>query len=87
MRTDRHRLATITRRVAVALPAGTTDLLPQDAADGVVHCARGAVWITDDGDPRDVILGARQSCAVEREGMRLHALEDAVIEVEFPVRH
>jgi len=49
-----------------------------------VRCAEGRLWITHDGDPKDVVLDARQSYRAEREDpMRVHALAPCVVEIEF----
>jgi hypothetical protein len=45
------------------------------------HCIavlRGSVWITQDGDPRDVIVGTGESFAFDRAGLTvIEALADA----------
>jgi hypothetical protein len=33
-----------------------------------IRCEDGTVWITQDGDPRDVVLGAGQQFTVDRPG-------------------
>ena len=50
----------------------------------VVCCSSGSLWITHDGDPKDVILGAEESYRAEREeAMHLSALQPCVVEIEF----
>lgn len=43
-----------------------------------IECRSGQLWITQDGDPRDVILGAEECFTLDRNGQTLvSALEDA----------
>lgn len=46
--------------------------------DAVVQCSRGTVWVTHDGDPKDVVLVAGESYR-SRSAARLivQALEDS----------
>ena len=78
--------AGVTRFRALDVPAGATRELPLMPGRMVVHCRRGELWITHDGDPRDVILRERESFAVDRKDRRLtaHALRgDGVVEIEW----
>jgi hypothetical protein len=43
-----------------------------------IDCQSGELWITQDGDPRDVILGPNQCFTLDREGtVVVSALKDA----------
>jgi len=43
-----------------------------------IECRTGQIWITQDGDSRDVILGSDESFTLDRSGHTLvSALEDA----------
>jgi len=37
-----------------------------DSLDVTIECAEGALWLTQDGDPRDVTLSAGQSYRIDR---------------------
>lgn len=57
-----------------------------------VSCVRGATWVTQERDPRDVILAAGQSVVLDRPGLAIvYAFKDAVITVgaawELPAPH
>ena len=43
-----------------------------------VHCVLGALWITHDGDPKDIVVEAGHSYLVDRSArMLVSALEDS----------
>jgi hypothetical protein len=45
-----------------------------------VSCIRGATWITQESDPRDIILASGQSVVLDRTGLAIaYAFKDAVI--------
>ena len=74
----------VKRSFALRIAPGTSQRLPHASRRLVVSCAQGRLWITHDGDPRDVVLGAGDSYRVDSERpMQLHALEAAVLTVEF----
>lgn len=43
-----------------------------------IECVSGTLWVTQDGDPRDIVLAAGESFAFDRRGDALvSALDDA----------
>jgi hypothetical protein len=47
-----------------------------------VACVRGVAWITQERDPRDMILAAGQSVVLDRPGLAVaYVFKDAVITV------
>jgi hypothetical protein len=74
----------VRRRFAVELEKGDARRFDRVDETVLVCCASGSVWITHDGDPKDVILGPRESYRAEREdAMHVFALQPCVIEIEF----
>lgn len=75
----------VTRRLAFHVPRGATCELPRVEGRMTVHCRGGSVWITHDGDPRDVVLQADQSHPVDREArLTVHAMAgDAALELQY----
>lgn len=74
----------ITRRFAIELGKGDAQSFERVDPSVRVFCTRGSVWITHDGDCKDVILLAGESYRAEREeAMHLFALEPCVMEIEF----
>ena len=57
-----------------------------DAAGATAALDTGCVWITMDGDRRDIVLGAGQSWTVERNGRTLvHAEAPTKLRLSGPV--
>ena len=42
-----------------------------DVAGATLRVTRGSVWITQEADTRDVVLGAGESFTVERDGLTI----------------
>jgi hypothetical protein len=70
------------RTAPICLPQGQAALL-DDARGARVHCRAGSVWVTQEGDRRDVVLEPGDSILIERDGMAVvSALRDASIDVQ-----
>jgi hypothetical protein len=75
------------RHPLIELPRGGT-LRIADGQAHVVDVFQGQVWITQDGDSRDVFLAAGQSFTVDGPGLALlHAFEDSRLLVTDLVEH
>jgi Protein of unknown function (DUF2917) len=49
-----------------------------DGRGASVRCIFGSVWLTQDGDPRDIVLGAGESFTLDRDGLAIvYATADA----------
>lgn len=82
----RRRLGShrVTRRFAMRLARGRTQVIHNVDRSVLVRCASGSAWVTHDGDPRDVILDAMDDYRADREApLAVHALQDCVLEFEF----
>jgi hypothetical protein len=68
---------------AMALPRATSlarhvSIALRDRAGDRIECVAGVLWITQDGDARDIVLGAGESFRLDRAGSAvLFALADA----------
>ena len=62
---------------AISLPRGQLQRM-QDVRGQVVVCLQGSLWLTQEGDTRDVVLEAGDEARIDRDGLTLlHALRDA----------
>ena len=74
----------VTRRFAIEIDQGEAHVFENVDGSFSVRCARGSVWITHDGDPKDVILVGGEYYRAERDDpMHLFALAPSVVELEF----
>ena len=49
-------------------------------AGNEIVCHSGSVWLTQEGDPRDIVLGAGETFVLERRGQALvQALEQSAL--------
>ena len=66
---SRPRITSLPRHVSLGL---------QRRAGDRIECVSGAVWVTQDGDLRDIVLNAGESFRLDRNGRALvSALADA----------
>jgi len=63
------------------------ELQLHEVAGWTVVCRSGAVWLTQEGDTRDIFLQAGQGFALDRDGLALVcACRDALLSIRAPVR-
>ena len=63
----------------ISLPARSVHRI-EDAKGVRVSCVRGVTWVTQERDPRDLILAAGQSVVLDQPGLAIaYAFKDAVI--------
>jgi hypothetical protein len=52
-----------------------------------IESRQGGLWVTQDGDPRDVVLACGEACVLDRDGpVLVQALEPALVVVERPAK-
>ena len=77
-------LPRVKRRFVVAMEQGEGRTFERVDDTVVVRCNTGGLWITHDGDPKDVILHPRESYRAQRvEPMHVFSLQHSVLEIEF----
>jgi len=51
-----------------------------DGRGSSMQCLAGSVWVTQEGDPRDIVLAAGDSFTLDRDGVAIvYATSDAAI--------
>ena len=74
----------LTRRFAVRMRKGEAHCFERVDSSVELRCAQGSLWITHDGDPKDVILSSQEGYRAQREdAMHVFALQPCVVEIEF----
>ena len=74
----------VTRRLAAEMRKGEHRSFERVDSSVLVICDRGSLWITHDGDPRDVILYGGETYRADREdAMHVFALQDCLLEIQF----
>jgi len=68
----------------IGVPRGS--LLRIDGGAGVlVHVLEGELWLTQEGSPKDHLLGAGQSFRIDRDGATLaHAFQRSLVSLSRP---
>ena len=77
-------LPRVKRRFVLEMAQGEARTFERVDDSVFVRCEQGGLWITHDGDPKDVILAAREGYRAQREdAMHVFALQPCVLEIEF----
>ena len=76
--------ARVTRRFVAEMEKGEARTFDHVNASVQLRCANGSLWITNDGDPKDIMLGSGETYRAEREdAMHVYALQPTLLEIEF----
>jgi hypothetical protein len=79
--------AVVTHRFTMQLRQGCSEQVVQPDQGVQVRCRRGRLWITHDGDPKDVVLDPGDIYTAERGArMTLHAMQLSEMEMQFSRR-
>ena len=74
----------VTRRFVAEMQQGEARTFERVDPSVELRCARGSLWITHDGDPKDILLASGESYRATREdAMHVYALQPTVVEIEF----
>lgn len=74
----------VTRRFAAEMAKGDSRTFERVDSSVVICCNGGTLWITHDGDPKDVFVFAGDCYRAQREdAMHLYAMTDCCLEIEF----
>ena len=77
------------RRFGERIPAGESREYREARHRVTLHCNEGSVWITENGDPKDVFIEAGGSHTISRAARTIsaHALVNSVVEIQLDCDH
>jgi hypothetical protein len=80
----RRPVAKVRGRVAMALKQGDSEIVDRPRPGMVIRCVQGELWITQDGDAKDTVLRADESCEIRRDTrLTLYACKPSGFELSF----
>ena len=77
----------VTRRFATRVDVGRSERIEKVDRSIELRCAQGCLWVTHDGDPKDIMLQPGQSYRAQKgAALTVHAVVPGVLEIEFSDR-
>lgn len=74
----------IKRRLVAEMAKGDARTFERVDDSVLICCSSGSLWITHDGDPKDVFLSSGESYRADNaRPMNVFAMQDCVMEIEF----
>ena len=74
----------VTRRFVAEMARGEAQRFENVDGSVIVNVVAGTLWITHDGDPKDLILVTGESYQADRQAaMNVYAIDASLLEIQF----
>jgi hypothetical protein len=74
----------VTHRFTLQMREGACEVITRPDPRITLRCVSGRLWITHDGDRKDIVLEAGTEYTAQQRGlMTLHAVADSEVEMTF----